>query len=97
AGIASAGNYKEVFRLFNSATRDHLLTTNTDEVSAANKIGYVTEGVAGRIQTSSILGATTAVNRLFSGKEHLYTSSASETAALVAGGWRNEGVLGYVA
>ena len=97
AGIASAGNYKQVFRLFNPASGDHLLTTNTDEISAANRSGYVTEGVAGRIQTASILGATTPVNRLFNGKEHLYTSSASETAALVAGGWRNEGVLGYVA
>jgi len=97
AGIASAGNYKQVFRLFNSVTRDHLLTTNTDEVSAANKIGYVTEGVAGRIQTASILGATTAVNRFFNGREHLFTSSVAETNALVAGGWRNEGVLGYVA
>ncbi|MCX5929152.1 MAG: hypothetical protein NTY40_05325 [Synechococcus sp. LacPavin_0920_WC12_MAG_50_7] len=97
AGIASAGNYKQVFRLFNSATRDHLLTTNTDEVSAANRSGYVTEGVAGRIQTASILGATTAVNRLFNGREHLYTANVAETNALVAGGWRNEGVLGYVA
>jgi len=96
AGIASAGNYKQVFRLFNSATRDHLLTTNTDEVSAANKIGYVTEGVVGRIQTASILGANTAVNRLYNGLEHLFSSSVVETNNLVAGGWRNEGVLGYV-
>ena len=97
AGIPSAGNFKQVFRLYNSATRDHLLTTNTDEISAANSIGYVTEGVAGRIQTSSILGATTAVNRLYNGREHLFTANVAETNALVAGGWRNEGVLGYVA
>jgi hypothetical protein len=45
----------------------------------------------------SALGMSTAVNRLFNGVEHLFTSSVAETNALVAGGWRNEGVLGYVA
>lgn len=97
AGIASAGNFKQLFRLYNAATGDRVLTTNTDEVSAASRSGYVNEGVAGRIQTVSILGASTAVNRFYNGREHLFSSNAAEINALVAGGWRNEGVIGFVA
>jgi hypothetical protein len=97
AGIASAGNFKQLFRLYNAATGDRLLTTDTNEISAANRSGYVTEGIAGRIQTVSILGASTAVNRLYNGREHLLSSNAAEITALVSGGWKNEGVIGFVA
>ena len=97
AGIASAGNFKQLFRLYNAATGDRLLTTDTNEISAANRTGYATEGIAGRIQTVSILGASTAVNRLYNGREHLLSSNAAEITALVSGGWKNEGVIGFVA
>lgn len=89
---------------FNAVTRlvhsngDHLLTTSTAEVSAAQSAGYRLEGVIGVIAAASTGSATDQVLRLFNKAlgQHLYTTSSAEASGLLAGGWTSEAALGYV-
>jgi hypothetical protein len=89
---------------FNAVTRlahsngDHLLTTSTAEVSAAQSAGYRLEGVIGVIAAASTGSATDQVLRLFNKAlgQHLYTTSSAEASGLIAGGWTSETALGYV-
>ena len=94
AAGGESGGLQDVHRLFNPTSKDHLLTINDAEVTAAQKLGYVYEGVAGRA-LRAVEGATDVsfVQRFYRAAtgEHFYTSNTQEAAQLTGLGFTNEG------
>lgn len=89
---ADAGRAMPIIRMFNPASGEHIITTNTTEASALEALhGWKREAVSG----NSSVANNSPVYRMFhaaSGK-HIYTMTQKEIDALVAQGWTNEGVL----
>ena len=94
AAGGESGGLQDIHRLFNPTSKDHLLTINDAEVTAAQKLGYIYEGVAGRA-LRAVEGATDVsfVQRFYSAAsgEHFYTSNTQEAAQLTGLGFTNEG------
>ena len=68
----------------------HLYTTNV------GCEGYQNEGIMGYINTAPTCGSSP-LYRLYGGNnDHYYTTDAGERANLIASGWVNEGIIGYV-
>ncbi|MBF0819552.1 hypothetical protein [Streptococcus acidominimus] len=88
-GVAwKTGDVAPVYRLYNAGTKDHLLTTDMNEVQALQAVGWINEGAV--FQS----GTGVDVFRLYSPvtKEHFYTASVNEKNTLVSYGWNYEGV-----
>lgn len=83
----------QLYRRYNSATNDYLLTTNSSEGT-----GYAGTTSMGYIATASgNAGMSTELYRFFKSTEgHIFTSSASERTNLLNAGWTEESVVGYV-
>lgn len=81
-----------VRRLFNAKSQDFLFTANAGEAaSAATSYGYKDEGI--RFYVSSVAGNCTApVKRYVRGSMHRLVVDPAQEAALVAAGWKSEGV-----
>ena len=79
---------KPLHRLFNSATGQHALTANSDDLATLG--GFVDEGVIGFVRTQQ----STALNRVQAGGGDLLSLSQSETASFVSGGAQNLGAIG---
>ena len=94
AAGGESGGLQDVHRLFNPTSKDHLLTINDAEVTAAQRQGYIYEGVAGRA-LRAVEGATDVsfVQRFYraASGEHFYTSNTQEAAQLTGLGFTNEG------
>ena len=94
AAGGESGGLQDVHRLFNPTSKDHLLTINDAEVTAAQRQGYIYEGVAGRA-LRAVEGATDVsfVQRFYraASGEHFYTSNTQEAAQLTVLGFTNEG------
>jgi hypothetical protein len=94
--LSSNEQLEPVYRLYNSATNDHMLTVDTAEVNfwtVQQKTSWSYEGVAfcaypGRTNSSVI-----PIYRLdrFDAREHLVTGDSNELSVLTAsGGWYQE-------
>ena len=85
----------DVHRLYNSQSRDHLFTTNNQELLTAQGVGYSYEGVVGRAYSPSVAASNgfSVVQRFYNGRtgEHFYTSSSTEAASLGSLGYSAEG------
>lgn len=94
AAGGESGGLQDIHRLFNPTSKDHLLTINDVEVTAAQKLGYIYEGVAGRA-LRAVEGATDVsfVQRFYraASGEHFYTSNTQEAAQLTGLGFTYEG------
>lgn len=88
---AKAG--REVFRLYDPNSGDHLLTTSDAERSALIANGWNDEGVAARTPLKS----DHPVWRLFDpvNGDHMYTASKNEYETLGTRGWHKEGIAFY--
>ena len=81
-----------------SAKGDFLLTVDANEIRRMQANGYRNEGVIGFIATEQRPG-TVPFYRLVTpdGSGHFFTASADErNQVLQSGGWRDEGVAGYI-
>jgi len=90
-----------LYRLYNGSNghHDHFYTANPKERQEALRDGYKDERVAGYILKTQLPG-TIPVYRLYSPGtvEHFYTASEKEReVAEKNDGFKNEGILGYVA
>jgi hypothetical protein len=89
-----ATGFTDLYRcVIPSGSWDHFLSTDS------RCEGMTQEGSIGRIATSKVQGAgTVALFRLLNpwSGDHLHTISTSERQSLISGGWRDEGVTGYV-
>jgi hypothetical protein len=90
------------YRLYIPATQGHLWTADPNEYYTLHFIyRYASEGVDGFILPTQAPG-TVPLHRLFypaaqpANTRHLWTLDANERAALLASGWTDEGVAGYV-
>ncbi len=96
---AEPAQYYPIYRLYNSRLHDRLYTGSTEEVARAEKIGYVSEGVLGRVSERVLLESQTPLYRLYQPKlnRHQYTDSNDEMERLVLNeGYRLEGHLGFL-
>ena len=94
AAGGESGGLQEIHRLFNPTSKDHLLTINDAEVTAAQKLGYIYEGVAGRaLSATAGVSGTTTVQRFYlaSKGEHFFTNNLQEAAQLTGLGFVSEG------
>ncbi|NBQ18680.1 MAG: hypothetical protein EBU13_03400 [Synechococcaceae bacterium WB5_2A_257] len=87
---------KDVWRLFQATTGDHLLTTSETELNHAKQIGYVSEGIIGAVSSSANSGLIP-VYRFYNPQKHahFYTDEASEASSLGNLGYVQEGFLGW--
>ncbi len=87
---APRGGVHAVYRLYDPASGDHLLTADYNEAHGLQDAGWAYEGVPFFAQPG---GTGTPVYRLYdpNGNEHFYTASEDEMNALVHGGWQYEG------
>jgi len=87
---------KDVWRLFQATTGDHLLTTSETELNHAKQIGYVSEGKIGAVSSSANSGLNP-VYRFYNPQKHahFYTDEASEASSLGNLGYVQEGFLGW--
>ena len=92
------GGTLPLYRL-SSQNGDYLLTTDTREVRRMqNRFGYHNDGVIGYIANTQWPG-TLPFYRLVrpDGSGHFFTANAEEREQVIrTGGWRDEGVAGYV-
>ena len=85
-----------LYRLSNSAG-DNVLTTDANLKSSLQSQGYQDNGVVGYVASTQLAG-TQPLYQLSSanGANHFYTTSASEHAQVLGGGWRDQGISGYI-
>jgi len=89
-----------VYRLYNSATQQHVWTMDPNESNKLIQSGWQQQGVGYRAYPYQVRG-TVALYRLASsdgGKHHLWTSDYNEYMSLCAsgGGWVREGIGAFV-
>lgn len=86
------GEAKKVYRMSFAGTGDHIFTASIKEKEAAEKAGWVCEGIA-----FEVLNDGNKVYRLFNKKsgKHLFTTTEKERDFCVANGWDFEGVALY--
>ncbi|KAF7356193.1 hypothetical protein MVEN_00950600 [Mycena venus] len=89
-----------LFRLLKSSAgvTDHAYTTSPDEVIALEAQGYVLESqTPGYVYTTQICNSVPLYG-LFSvsNNDHFLTTSASERASSIAGGYTDRGIAAYV-
>jgi hypothetical protein len=97
---SASGQFVPLYRMFGMGK--HFYTTNASEKSSAS--GFTDEGAAGYLATSQIAG-TQPFYRISKDSgggpgtfaEHVYTTAASEVQTDVGQGYKNEGVIGYIA
>ena len=84
---------KQMHRLYNINSGEHLYTDNAAEKENLVSIGWVSEGTAWIAPASS----STPVYRVYNPNsgEHHYTTNANEKTYLVSLGWRDEGIGWY--
>ncbi|MQW23312.1 MULTISPECIES: GH25 family lysozyme [unclassified Lactococcus] len=95
---SSTISYQNIYRLYNSITKEHLYTADANEMATLPKLwsAWTYEGIAWQSPTTS----STPVYRLYSSKsgEHLYTSDTNEVTVLTSmNGWKKEGIAFYSA
>jgi Repeat of unknown function (DUF5648) len=81
-----------------SRNGDYLLTTDTHEIRRMQRLGYRNDGVIGYIANTQRPG-TQPFYRMVrpDGSGHFFTASAEEREQVLrTGGWRDEGVTGYI-
>lgn len=86
------------YRLYNPGNGDHLYTTSAVERSSALQGGYVDEGVAAYVHTTSEVSGTAPLYRLYNAGngDHFYTTSSPERDAAILGGYQSEGIAAHV-
>lgn len=95
---------KPLYRYYKGAPQtDHFYFTDTypQDLSTANSLGYVYEGIAGYLYTVQVPGSLplyrlSKVNATTLDRAHRFTVSDSEKASLIAAGWTYDHVEGYV-
>lgn len=87
-----------LYRLYSGGATDHFYTTSAAELSTAvGSNGYTFEGVPGWIYPSQVCGSIPLFRTYDAqGTDHFYTTSQAEYESVVAGGFADEGVVGYV-
>lgn len=93
---AATSDYVQIYRLYNPNSREHLWTSDTNEIKVLVSQGlFYKEGKAWVAPTKS----KTPVHRLYNrvSGEHLYTRDTNEVKVLTAPGhdWKDEGVKWY--
>jgi hypothetical protein len=102
--LSSTGTYngasgRPLFRLYNSASRQHHWTTDSNEAFVLSGFtDWTYEGIVGYLLPNPINGSATApLYRLWDGGIlHLWTTDQNEFDTLGTMGWKKEGVVGYV-
>jgi hypothetical protein len=87
-----------VYLVQNGAISDHLYTMSVTERNLALEVGYRDGGITAYIYPTQICGSIP-YYRLYNSAatEHFYTvSEAERESRLAAGGWSDEGIVGYV-
>ncbi len=87
-----------LFRLYQSQSQQHLWTTDANEATVLGETpDYTYEGISGYVLPTQVSG-TTPLYRLYlaSLQVHLWTTDQNEYTVLGAGGWVQEGIIGYV-
>ncbi|KAJ6458261.1 hypothetical protein C8R45DRAFT_913332 [Mycena sanguinolenta] len=87
-----------VYLVQNGEVSDHLYTMSETERDLALEIGYRDDGITAYIYPTQICGSVP-YYRLYdsAATEHFYTvSEADQQSHLAAGGWSDEGIVGYV-
>ncbi|WP_258175677.1 RICIN domain-containing protein [Bifidobacterium callitrichos] len=89
-------NKVDVYRMYNPATKDHIITASDGEATALANSGWRNEGVA---MHAAVKGAANSkpVYRLYNAahKDHVYTTTELERQTLAKSGWRDEGIAFY--
>jgi hypothetical protein len=87
---------KDVWRLFQPSTGDHLLTTSEAEQNHAKQLGYVLEGKIGAVSSTPSNGLRP-IYRFYNSEkhQHFYTADLSEASSLT-NTHKAEGHLGWV-
>jgi len=85
-----------LYRLSNSKG-DNVLTTDANLKSMLQAQGYQDNGVVGYVASSQIAG-TQPLYQLSTadGATHFYTTNTSERAQVLSGGWKDQGMSGFI-
>jgi hypothetical protein len=84
-----------IYRMYNSATSEHLYTANVGERDSLINNGWTFEGPAWIAPETSNTPVIRLYNPNAEGGDHVYSSNEGEIATLEAAGWRNEGTAFY--
>lgn len=87
------------YRLYNTASQQHLWTTDLNEYNTLASRGWIQEGIVGYVFPSAVAGSTAMyrLNYPFGTDLHVWTTDDNEYTTLAAQyGWTQEGVIGYV-
>nr|WP_277347695.1 alkaline phosphatase [Bifidobacterium sp. DSM 109958] len=88
--------YVNVYRVYNPANGDHMVTADRGEAKSLVKNGWRSEGTAFRTVPEGTEGAVV-VERFYNAQinDHVFTTSDAEISALRDAGWKDEGVAFY--
>lgn len=92
-------DYTAIYRFYNSAGRDYVLTQNCDEKNTLSRGGsFAYEGAAFYVAARQLRRTVPLYRLLLADGEHFYTADNGEMQRLTRNdGARLEGILGYVA
>jgi len=97
-GVYNGTQVVPLFRLYHPQSQQHLWSTDPNEASVLGETpDWVYEGINGYMLPGPVAG-TVPLYRLFlaSLRVHLWTTDQNEYDVLGAGGWVQEGIIGYV-
>lgn len=90
------GGLVGVHRMYSATANDFLYTTKATEVTRAQGLGYVDQGVF-LYASPNLLSCTVPVYRFLKGAKHQVLSDPAQMAAATADGWTREGELFFAA
>ncbi|PAW78898.1 MAG: hypothetical protein B9S32_05830 [Verrucomicrobia bacterium Tous-C9LFEB] len=99
AGTAGAPSLSALYRLYkvNGTTKRYFYTANaTERTNSINLYGYVDDGIAGYVFTSSNSGGVALYRAYSATYGHFYTTSQTEYNGLSASTWTKDGISCYM-